>query len=177
MHSQFEFGISNAVNKIGDYVQFMDFPINGEMIHNYCFNRQDIINVFLNIAKDNTIQFSENDLAIAADLVSRGYVLKNKNKLTVNAPVFTVAQRQKLKEILSAASEKIADKAELIMYTVKEILENHIPVHLKKYAKNMAYFRLFEDSISAPIANLIEQKYLIPYNGYGILPTTYIVLK
>lgn len=127
LHSQFEFGISNAVNKIGDYVQFMDFPINGEMIHNYCFNRQDIINVFLNIAKDNTIQFSENDLAIAADLVSRGYVLKNKNKLTVNAPVFTVAQRQKLKEILSAASEKIVQ--------LKKYLKTIYPFTLKSMQK------------------------------------------
>lgn len=33
-------------NSVGDYVQFVDFPINGEMVHHYCFNRQNVTNIF-----------------------------------------------------------------------------------------------------------------------------------
>lgn len=176
-NSQFGFGIANVENNIGDYVQFMDFPINGEMVHQYCFNRQNVTNVFLDIAKGNTVQFSENDLATAADMVRKGFVLQNENKLTVNVPVFTKEQHQKLKEILLDTATQISDEAELLMDTVKEILTNHIPVHLKKYAKDMAYLRLFEDAISAPVTNLVEHKYLLPYSGNATLPTTYIILK
>ena len=63
------------------------------------------------------------------------------------------------------------------METVTKILKNHVPVHLKKLAKDMAYLRLFEDAISAPVSILYDRKYLLPYNGDGILPTTYVILK
>ena len=175
-NSPFGFGISNVVNNDGDYVQFMDFPINGEMVHHYCFNRQNVTNVFLDIAKGNTAHFSENDLALAADMVRKGYVLQNGNGLSVNAPVFTKEQHQKLKDILADTAGQIANEADLLMNTVREILKNHMPVHLKKYAKDMAYLRLFEDAISAPVANLVERRYLIPYSGDTLLPTTYIIL-
>ena len=58
-----------------------------------------------------------------------------------------------------------------------KIIKNYIPVHLKSQAFKMAYFRIFEDAISVPVATLTENKVLFPYNGNSILPTTYIVLK
>ena len=60
---------------------------------------------------------------------------------------------------------------------VTKIMKNHMPVHLKKMAKDMAFLRLFEDAISAPVASLCERKYLLPYSGDSLLPTTYIILK
>ena len=175
--SKFGFGISNVVNSAGDYVQFMDFPINGEMVHHYCVNRQNVTNVFLDIAKGNTEHFSDNDKALAADMVRRGYVTSNDKGLSVNAPVFTAEQHKALKEIFAETTAEIADEAETLMETVTKILKNHVPVHLKKLAKDMAYLRLFEDAISAPVSILCDRKYLLPYNGDGILPTTYVILK
>ena len=175
--SKFGFGISNVSNSAGDYVQFMDFPINGEMVHHYCFNRQSVTNVFLDIARRNTEHFSENDKAVAADMVRKGYIISNEGGLSVNAPVFTKEQYQKLKDIFAETAVKIAEEAENLMETVTKILKNHVPVHLKKLAKDMAYLRLFEDAISAPVAILYDRRYLLPYDGSGILPTTYVILK
>ena len=175
--SEFGFGISNVSNSNGDYIQFMDFPINGEMVHHYCFNRQEVTNIFLDIAKGNTKHFSENDKAIAAEMVRKGYVINDANGLRCNAPVFTEEQYQELKKLLTDVTERIAVEAENLMETVTKIMKNHMPVHLKKLAKDMAFLRLFEDAISAPVANLCEQKYLLPYRGDSLLPTTYIILK
>ena len=175
--SKFIFGITNVVNSAGDYVQFMDFPINGEMVHHYCFNRQNVTNVFLDIAKGNTEHFSGNDKALAADMVRKGYVISNDEGLFVNTPVFTKEQHNVLKNIFADTAAQIADDAEKLMKTVAKILKDHIPVHLKKLAKDMAYLRLFEDAISAPVAILYDRKYLLPYSGNGILPTTYVILK
>ncbi len=175
--SQFDFGISNTANEMGDYIQFMDFPINGEMVHHYCFNRQNVTNVFLDVAKGNTEHFSENDKALAADMVRKGYIISNEKGLLVNAPIFTKEQHQKVKDIFADTAIKIASEAETLMETVTRILKEHIPVHLKKSAKDMAYLRLFEDAISAPVAILYDRKYLLPYNGDGVLPTTYVILK
>lgn len=63
------------------------------------------------------------------------------------------------------------------MEVVTGILKNHMPIHLKNIAKDMAYFRLFEDAISAPVSILFDRKYLFPYNEEGYLPTTYVILK
>ncbi len=175
--SKFGFGISNVVNSMGDYVQFMDFPINGEMVHHYCFNRQNVTNVFLDVAKGNTKHFSENDKALAADMIRKGYIISNDKGLFVNAPVFTREQHDALKSIFAETAAQIANEAQNLMETVTKILKNHIPVQLKKLAKDMAYFRLFEDAISAPVAILYDRNYLLPYHGDGILPTTYVILK
>ena len=174
--SKFGFGISDVVNSAGDYVQFMDFPINGEMVHHYC-NRQNVTSVFFDIAKGNTEHFSDNDKALAADMVRKGYVISKDEGLFVNTPVFTKEQHNTLQTIFADTAAQIADDAEKLMDTVTKILKNHVPVHLKKLAKDMAYLRLFEDAISAPVAILYDRKYLLPYNGNGILPTTYVILK
>ena len=71
----------------------------------------------------------------------------------------------------------LTDEAERLMGEVTTVLKEHIPVHLKKMAKDLAYLRLFEDAISAPTALLFERKFLIPYHGGGLLPTTYVILK
>ena len=175
--SEFGFGISNVENSTGDYVQFMDFPINGEMVHFYFFNQRNITNVFLDIAKCNTGHFSENDKVIAADMVRKGYVTSNDKGIFVNVPVFTAEQYKALKDIFAETAVKIADEAEALMEAVTKILNNHVPVHLKKLTKDMAYLRLFEDAISAPVSILYDRKYLLPHNGAGFLPTTYIILK
>ena len=175
--SLFSFGISNVVNSLGDKVQFMDFPINGEMVHYEFYNCQNDTNVFLDAAKGATDYFSENDKVIAAEMVRKGFMISNERGLFVNARVFTKEQYQTVKSIFTETAARIADEAETMMETVTKILKNHVPVHLKKLAKDMAYLRLFEDAISAPVAILYDRKYLLPYHGEGTLPTTYVVLK
>lgn len=174
--SQFGFGISNVSNDSG-CVQFMDFPINGEMVHPYFYNRQSITNVFLDIARGKAGHLSENDIAAAAELVRKGYVIRTESGLRVNAPVFTKEQHQALKQLFAHACEQISNEAGTLLDTVAQILTNHIPVHLKGLAKDMAYLRLFEDAISAPVSILVERRYLLPCCGGDILPTTYVVLN
>lgn len=175
--SQFGFGTSDAVNENGDRIHFMDFPINGEMAHHYFFHRQNEINVFLDIAKGSMAHFSENDRALAADMVRKGYLISNEKGLFVNAPVFTEEQYQKLNDIFDDTAVKIADEAEALMETVTKILKEHTPPRLKNQAKDLAYLRLFREAISAPVAALCGRKYLLPYNHDCALPTTCVILK
>ncbi len=175
--SRFGFAISSVNNPEGDSVQFMDFPINGERIHRYFFNRQSATNVFLDIAKGKVQSFSQNDKALAADMVRMGYVVNEEDLLTVNAPIFTEMQFGQLSQIFSFTAEKLADAAEVLLATVTKIIKNHIPVPLKPFAKDVAYLHLFQDVISAPISILYENNFLLPYARNDLLPTTYVVLK
>ena len=110
-------------------------------------------------------------------MVRKGFMISGEKGLSVNAPVFTKEQYQMVKSVFAETAARIANEAETMMETVSKILKNHVPVHLKKLAKDMAYLRLFEDAISAPVAILYDRKYLMPYHGDGILPTTYVILK
>ena len=175
--SEFGFAISSIITDSGDHVRFMDFSVNGDIVQHYCFNQQGVTNVFLDIARGNVEHFSENDKALAADMIRRGYVISNDNGLFINAPVFTAEQYGELRNIFAETAFKIAEEAEALIDAVAKILKNHIPVHLKKFAKDLAYFRLFEDAVSSPIAILHDQKYLLPYHGSGLLPTTYVILQ
>ena len=60
---------------------------------------------------------------------------------------------------------------------ITRILQNHIPAHLKKTAKDMAYFRIQSDCISGVMEMLYREKYLLTAERDIMLPTTYIVLN
>ncbi len=173
----FGFGISNAVNARGDYVQFMDFNLHGEMVHHYFYGRQNAVNLFLALASGDSGPFSENDQAVIADMIRKGYVRVADDGLRVNVPVLIQSQYRALSSLFSEAAEQIAKEAEMLMETVAAVLKNHVPVHLKKMARPMAYFRLFEDAISAPVKLLYDRQFLNHFTGEGMLPTTYVILR
>ncbi len=174
---QYGFWVSACENSQGDLIHFMDFPINGERVNDYFFDRQNAVNLFIDIAKNKTQFTSENDMTLVAEMIRAGYVKKDGDKISVNAPVLTAMQREKIKELFSVEIEAIAVEAEKMMSAVEKIIRNHMPVHLKSQAKAMAYLRLFEDALAAPVATLVERKFIVPYNGDAILPTTFVVAR
>ena len=93
-------------------------------------------------------------------MISRGYVKKVDPMLVVNVPVFTREEFTELIKMMDSAADEIAKKAEELWLVVTKILQNHVPVHLKQKAKDIAYLRLFEDAISAPVAMLYKDKIL-----------------
>ena len=173
--SQFAFGISNAQNERGDYLQFMDFTLNGEMVHHYFYPSPNISNVYFDIAAGRTKGFSETDQSIVADMVRRGYV-KAEDGLKVNVPVFTKGQFEELTGLLKEDAEKIAREAEAVLEAVTDILLEYTPPHLKQAAAKTAWLRSFDDGISAPMALLYANGILKPPAKSDLLPTTYLVL-
>ncbi len=175
--SPFLFGITRTLNDRGDKIEFMDFPINGEIMHEYCFSRQNVTNIILDIAKGNTDNFNQNDMTVIAEIIKKGYVISDANGLRVNLPVFTKEQFESFNKILEPTVQKLADDSIILIDTIAKILKNHIPVHLKGIANDMAYFRLFEDAVAATVAELTERRFLLPCSADTIHPTNYIVLN
>ncbi len=173
----FEFGVSNTENEVGDRVQFFDFSINGDMVHHSFYSSKSLTNVFIDVAKGKNEFDNEFENVIVAELVKKGYVLNNCGRLTVNVPVFTKDEFERFMRRHDFAVEAVEENANRIMNEVAKIIKNYMPVHLKSQAYQMAYFRIFEDAISVPVGTLAENRILFPYNGNGVLPTTYIVLK
>lgn len=174
--AEFAFGAAQMQNDRGDYVQCMDFPINGEMVHHTFFSSASARNVFLQIARGETAGFSDNDRVTAAELVQKGYVLRDGEKLRVNCPVYSQDQWQQLQTWIEPAAQEIAEKALAMLTGEKALIGEHVPVHLRETAAEMAYFRLFDDALSAPMALLYQQHVLTLPEKTEALPTTYVVL-
>ena len=172
----FGFGHCIVSNKNGGRIFFMDFGINGEIIHHIFFSSLSNTNVLLELAGGRTEGFGENDLAVLADMVKQGIVRNDNGKLCPNMPVFTMEQQEQVKSIFEHISEEIVAEARGLMEEVAGILRNHVPAHLKKIAKDMAYFRVQEDCISKPIEMLCKEKYLQSAGSGAMLPTTYVVV-
>lgn len=173
----FEFGVSNTENANGDRVQFFDFTVNGDMVHHSFYTSKSLTNVFIDIAKGKSKFENELENVVVAELIKKGYVLNDNEKLTVNVPVFTQKQFDQFISQFNYAVETVEQNTNRIMKEASKIIKNYIPVHLKSLAFQMAYFRIFEDAISMTVSTLAENKIIFPYNGNDILPTTYIVLK
>ena len=174
--SPFAFGISDRSNEAGDRIQFMDFPINGEMVHFYFYPQQSAVNVFLDIARNKKL-LGVNDRLLAAEMVKKGYIRCADGALKINVPVFTESKFAELTSLFAPTAELLAEKAETMTKKVAEILKNHLPAHLQKMTKDLAYLYLFEDDIAAPMQILYERDILKPYHGNGLHPTTYVILK
>lgn len=171
-------GVGNCeVDHESGYIEFMDFPVNGEFVHHYFFDDRLHTNIFMDIAAGRTEHFSENDRAAAAEMVRKGYAVQKDGELTVNAPVFTGEQFGKLQEILDEPAEEIAAMCGEILDENSKVLQNHVPVHLKKQAKQMPFLTLFGDAISAPMHSLYGEGFLSAAEDGSMLPTTFVVLN
>jgi len=173
------FGLNNCTvqNDRGDRILFKDFAVNGEMLHKLFFRRRDFANVLLDTADGRTDGFGGTDRAILADLVERGIVKKDGEMWRLNMPVFTDGQQAELNGILKDAAEEVTAMTRKMMEQTAEILRNHMPSRLKKTAGNMAYLRMFGDSISKPVELLYREKFLRPIKPGDMLPTTFVVLN
>ena len=171
----FAFGVSNCQNAAGDRAQFMDFPINGDMVH-HALNKQAWANVFLHIAKGGAV-LSENDTAIAADMVRMGYVQRGVSGLQVHCPVMSQGQFAALEALIAPAVQAVAETALRILDKEAALLADHMPEHLRETARSMAYFRLFESAVTTPVSQLYAEGFLSPAKAANLLPTTYVVLN
>lgn len=172
----FAFGASCMENSRGDRVQCMDFPVNGEMVHHKLY-QASWANVFLAIARGEADGLSENDAAIAAELVRLGYVRRGEEGLQVCCPVFTDGQYCALLALIEPAAQEIRRLALDIRAREAALLAEHVPEHLRAVAADMVYFRLFESAISLPTARLYGEGFLADAKACDWLPTTYAVLR
>lgn len=172
----FAFGATRIENASRDWAQMMDFPINGDMVH-FHLHGQAAANVFLAIARGEVASLAENDAAIAAELVRRGFVTRSEAGLAVRCPVFTREQYLALIHLIDDTANAIAELALRIREKVEELLVDYAPRHLKAMAANMAYFRLFENAIATPVALLCAERFLPEAQTADLLPTTYVMLQ
>lgn len=126
-------------NANGDKIMFADFSANGEADCFYFDRYPNRVNIILDIAGGKSTGFSENDMVEIAEFIKRGFVKKDDGKLSLNFPVLTNEQYDKIKNMLDDIREDVIknlDEADKIaIYT----LVQHTPVSMKKEAENIGW--------------------------------------
>lgn len=170
-----DFGTCGLTNKAGDLIRFLDYSMNGDMLHHYFYNYQNHTNTILDVANGNTDNFSENDLEVIAGFIKKGIARKENNKILLNIPVFKMAQFEKLLEILDPVTSLVAEKTAGITKTATQILVQHTPTYLKEEAKNIGWLKMFDSAVAAPVKIMLDNGYIFTV-GQTEIPTAYITL-
>lgn len=170
----FAFGVCNPNTKKGDWMRFMDVPVNGEMVHPY-LSAEERLSVFAALGRGQQ-PVEENSRLVAAEMERRGYVCQVDDQLRVNCPVMTQSQYKELLTLLQSDIDAITDEALAMLEALAGLLTEQVPVHLKDRAKDQAYFLLFDQAISYPLASLYGEQFLLPARYASCMPTTFLVL-
>lgn len=172
---QFAFGTSNIINDAGDQLKMLDLPILSPRMTMEVL-RGAAAGLYLQLARGVQPE-SESDHVIAAEIKKKGYLREADGKLAPACPVMTRAQYTALLQMLSPWTQAITEEALRIRQTAEQLLADQVPSHLKSQAKNIAYFQIFDEAISAPLASLYGESYLMPKESADWMPATMVVLK
>ncbi len=170
----FAFGVCTADTKTGDWIRFMDVPVNGEMVHPY-LSAEERRSVFAALGRGQQ-PAEENSRLVAAEMERRGYVCQVNGQLRVNCPVMTQGQYNELLALLQSDTDAITNEALAMLEALAELLAEQVPVHLKGRARDQAYFLLFDQAVSYPLASLYGEQFLLPARCASCMPTTFLVL-
>ncbi|MBO5274998.1 MAG: sigma-70 family RNA polymerase sigma factor [Clostridia bacterium] len=156
-------------------ISFMDCSGNGEAAQHYFWNNKAAVSILLRVASGESIT-SGSELAIAAELVKRGYLRSDEQGFHVDVPVYSEEAHNRLLAMIDRDTDTIARAALEVIEPAKKCLRSHVPTHLKKTADELAFLRLLDDSMNAPTALLVKDGYLAPLTGQKLPATTFIYL-
>ena len=174
------FNYSRIDGKRGDSIYFFDYWKGGKSKgdHHDFYRNDRYINIFCNLCRGEKKTLSEYDLEAIAEMIKKGYVLKENETYRATVPVYTAEQYQKIinnvKEFISA---ELAPIIREIDKTAATILSSHTPKHLQDQVAGIAAMDKFVNAVCIPATILIERQFLsIAWHPLE-MPTIYVVLK
>lgn len=168
-------GITNLKTTRGDLIRFVD-TFDMDPVHHYFLPHPTAKDVLSAIAVGRVSELSENDLAVAAEMVKMGYMKNDRGTLSVNMPAFTARQYAALETILSPHADLVAELAEKARAELARLYRDHFPAHLRRLADSMSYLIMLTMGIAVPLDILKRDGYLIRHTAAEMLPTTHIIL-
>ena len=173
------FSYSNVDSKCGDRLYFFDYQNNGKGKgdHHDFYGNSRYINIFCGICRGEHAAYSEYDMEAIAEMIRKGYIVKDGDALRAAVPIYTAAQYQTLVELADAY---IDDNLKAILKEMDEtsarILGAHTPKHLQNQVRGIAGMDKFVNGICIPASILIERQVLDTAWHPLEMPTTYVVL-
>ena len=172
------FAYCGVDSKNGDSLYFFDYLKGGKGNHHDFYGNDRYINIFCDICSGRTDSFSEYDLEALAEMIKKGYVVKENNTFKATVPVYTSAQYNNIckfaKEFINSELIEIIRDMD---NTSAGILSAHTPKHLQNQVAGIAAMDKFLNAVCIPAAILIDRNILNTAWNPLEMPTTYVVLN
>lgn len=172
------FNFSAAESSQGDWVYFVDYLPAPRGSHKDFYGNRYLTNVICDIARGNCGDFSRYDLESVAELIRKGYVLKEKDTYAAAMPLFTKTQYAAACQLAhdfveEKMGETLCELNRIFVSTLKE----HTPRHLQNQVPGIASAGRFSNAGCIPCRLLIDRKVLNTDWNPMELPTIQIELN
>ena len=172
------FNFSTQYSRHGDRICFFDYLPNPKGDHRDFYGSARYINILCDIVHDNCCNFSEYDLEAVAEMIRKGYVIKENNIFRVAMPVFTAEQYSEAFDLARDFVDKNLQNVIASLDSAYErILSEHTPKYLQKQAADIARMDRLVNAADVPINILVERKILNTDWNKLEMPTTFIVIN
>ena len=160
----FFFDYLGAAVRMGDHMDF--------------YGNQRYIDLFCDICRGENTAFGEYDLEAVAEMIKKGYVVKENDRFRATVPVYTEGQYDR---VVGMAEEfvrlELASTVGEMDKTAAEILSAHTPKHLQAQVCGVSATDKFINAVGIPVS-ILEQRRILSASWNPLeMPTTYAVLK
>ncbi len=174
------FNYCGVESKQGDSLNFFDYlgAANRKGDHVDFYGNQRYIELFCDICRGDKVAFSEYDLEAIAEMVKKGYVIREKNTFRTAVPVYT---KKQYGEIVAMTTEfvmaELADTVREMDEISAQILRSHTPKHLQEQVNSVSSTDKFINAVGIPTA-ILEERRILSTTWHPLeMPTTYAILK
>ncbi len=161
-----------------DELCFFDYLIDGKGNHSDFYGNERYINIFCDICRGEKKSFGEYDLEAIAEMIKKGYVIKEDETYRTTTPIYTAEQYNAIgnmvEEFLSSDLVSIIQEIEQVS---ADILSAHTPKHLQYQVKGVTSVEKYANTVCIPAAILIDRAFLSTAWHPLEMPTTYVVLN
>lgn len=174
------FSYCGVNDKHGNSLYFFDYwkDRKGKGDHHDFYGNERYINIFCDICRGEKMSLSEYDLEAVAEMIKKGYVIKENETYRATVPVYTLEQYLTIvNNVKGFISDELASIVREMDKTAASILSSHTPKHLQEQVVGIAAMDKFVNAVCIPATILIERQFLSTAWHPLEMPTTYVVLK
>lgn len=172
------FNYAQVMSRHGDWIYFVDYLPTLKSDHHDFYNNTRYTNILCDIARGDCGSFSENDLEAAAELIKKGYIIREKDSFKAAVPVFTSEQYDKaVRFAREFVDNNLSEVIKSLDNSSARILSEHTPKHLQKQVEGISKMSRLYNAVCVPAKHLIERKVLSTTWEPLEMPTVFVVLK
>ena len=172
------FNYSHVNSKHGDRLYFFDYWKGGKGDHHDFYGNDRYTDIFCDLCREERKVFSEYDLEAIAEMIKKGYVIKENEKYRATVPMYTFDQYTAVVNMVQTfISKELLPIVQELDQSAAKILSAHTPKHLQEQVVGIAAMDKFVNAVCIPATILIERQFLSTAWHPLEMPTTYVVLK
>lgn len=179
LNEKFIFNYSRVDGKHGDSLYFFDYwkGGKGKGDHHDFYGNDRYINIFCDLCRDEKMTLSEYDLEAIAEMIKKGYVIKENETYRATVPIYTFDQYKAVVDMVQAfISNELISIIQALDHGAAQILSAHTPKHLQDQVAGIAALDKFVNAVCIPATILMDRQVLSTVWHPFEMPTTYVVL-